>query len=75
MSVIAGDNVRILCEITRDAYYKANGKTGTIAITLQIGDILVAATDEIGGNLFVETIASDGYSVLVPLGEGEWQRA
>ena len=76
MAAKQGDTIVTLREIVdRIAFYAENGKPGTSLVSFNAGERLVAATDELGGNVFVEAKDAAGDDVLVPLAQGEWQLA
>lgn len=71
-----GDKVVTLCAITnRIAFYAQKGKPGSTTVSIPAGTGLVAACDELGGNIYVNSSDSQGQAVLVPLAEGEWKIA
>ena len=68
-----GDKVKTLKAIIhRIAFYKKGGKPGTTKVSIKKDVVLVAATDELGGNIWVDYKSKEGDPVLVPLAEGEW---
>lgn len=73
MRVKAGQNVRILRKVVRDAFFKDPSKPGRTTTTLEAGALVRAAIDEIGGNLLVETTTSAGDGVYVMLAQGEFE--
>jgi hypothetical protein len=73
MKVKAGQNVRLLCKVVRDAFFKDPTKPGKTTATLEAGALVRAAIDEIGGNLLVETTTPAGEGVYVTLAQGEFE--
>lgn len=70
----AGDEIITLLNIVdRIAFYAQQGKPGSTTVSIDAGTVLVAATDELGGNIFVNNLDPVGEPVLVPLAEGEWK--
>lgn len=70
-----GDTVETLKPIRhRIAFYKKGGKEGTTKVSMKTGAQYKAATDSLGGNIWVDTRSKQGDEVLVPLAGGEWAR-
>ncbi|MCX6929431.1 MAG: hypothetical protein NT154_40385 [Verrucomicrobia bacterium] len=70
------DTVVTVCDVlNRMAFYAKKGKPGTSIVSFKSGDQLKAATDELGGNIFVKAEDSAGERVLAALAEGEWRLA
>ena len=62
MAAKQGDKIKVLKKLER------NG------VKLALGTILNAATDELGGNIFVRCGAAVGPDILIPLAHGEWEK-
>jgi hypothetical protein len=73
MRVQAGQIVRVLCKVVRDAFFNDPTKPGKTTATLEAGAMVRAAIDEIGGNLLVETTTPAGDGVYVALAQGEFE--
>ena len=58
----------------RDAFFKEEGKPGKTTVSFDAGEQHRAATDELGGNIWVDAQVQND-DVVVPLGEGEWRPA
>lgn len=70
-----GDKVVMLVLIkNRIAFFAEAGKPGSTTVSLSAGTILSAASDELGGNIYINSTDSQGQAVLVPLAEGEWRK-
>ncbi len=71
-----GDSVVTLQTIrNRTAFFKRQGHEGRTTVSIAKGTRLKAAANELGGNIFVDYRTPGGDAVVVPLAEGEWQRA
>lgn len=76
--VYQGDSVRNTVAIKkRDAFFSRKGLSGKTRIDIPANTILEAATNELGGNIYVRAFVpagapKEGEGVLVPLAEGEW---
>jgi hypothetical protein len=76
MGVKKGEIVRTIKNIVgREAFYKGSDKPGSTTINVNAGKELVAVTDELGGNVFVEAKNADGEWVYFALAQGEWEPA
>ena len=73
---VKANDVIVTTKLIKDrmAYPIRNGAPGTLVTTIKKGKRLVAATNEIGGNVFVHARA-DSEPVIVPLAEDEWKPA
>jgi hypothetical protein len=67
-----GDQVRLSVSLCLRDAFRVKG-SGSGHIDLDAGRTFVAATDELGGNIFIQTTDLDGHDVVVPVAEGEWE--
>ena len=70
-----GDTVETLKPIIhRVAFYTREGKPGRTKVSFSKGERLKAATDSLGGNIYVHATTGEGDPVVVPPAEDEWKK-
>jgi hypothetical protein len=70
--VKAGEKVQLLKDVEHEAFWADPAKHGWTTIRLAKASVLVAVTDELGGNVMVEARTPRGEPVYVPLAQGEF---
>jgi hypothetical protein len=73
--LLRGSQIRITQGVQRRiAFFADPGHPGSTEVSIDLGMVLTAATDEINGNVFVR-FQSGVDRLVVPLHEGEWTAA
>jgi hypothetical protein len=76
MPVHKGDPIQLTVDVDkRQCFFAQTGKPGGPVLSFPAGTKMTAGDNELGGNVFGETVSPAGDDVLVPLGEKEFTPA